>query len=37
MAAEKVKYFTNTDVVCYLIAFIGIGAAIGHAFGKKPV
>lgn len=35
MTAEKVKYFTNTDVVAYLIVFFAIGASVGYAFGKQ--
>lgn len=33
MASEKVKYFSNTEVVAYVFSFLLVGIFIGYAFG----
>lgn len=34
MAAGNVKYFTNQDVINYLVASFIIGSIIGYSFGR---
>ena len=34
MTTEKVKFFTNREVVAYLLAFFLVGCVIGYAFGR---
>ena len=34
MTSEKVKYFSSTEVISYVAAFLFIGVFIGNAFGR---
>jgi hypothetical protein len=35
MQQDKVKYFTNRDLIYYLLASFVLGLSIGYAFGRK--